>query len=60
MRRSTPPTRLSHVPLGLAEQTDGKLIVVGSFTTYGGVTIGKHMRLNADGRSTAHTAQAAG
>ena len=46
---NTADARLSHVPLGLAEQTDGKLIVVGSFTTYGGVTIGKHMRLNADG-----------
>jgi uncharacterized delta-60 repeat protein len=35
--------------LAAAEQADGKLIVGGNFTSYGGTTVGKHMRLNADG-----------
>jgi gliding motility-associated-like protein/uncharacterized delta-60 repeat protein len=34
---------------GMAVQTDGKLIVVGSFTTYNGTPVTRIVRLNADG-----------
>ncbi len=34
---------------GLALQTDGKLIVVGSFTKYNGVTVNRIVRLNSNG-----------
>ncbi|MGV3756749.1 MAG: hypothetical protein ACO1QS_15305, partial [Verrucomicrobiota bacterium] len=39
----------SHVPTGITEQFDGKLILSGTFTSYGGVTVDNYVRLNTDG-----------
>ncbi|HVY70385.1 MAG TPA: hypothetical protein VHH73_10685, partial [Verrucomicrobiae bacterium] len=41
--------RLNNLPTTFVEQPDGKLIIGGKFTQYGGKAVGKHMRLNADG-----------
>ncbi len=41
--------RISHVPLAIVEQVDGKIILGGQFNAFGGVPVGKHLRLNADG-----------
>jgi uncharacterized delta-60 repeat protein len=34
---------------GYAQQSDGKLIIVGSFTEWNGITVGRIVRLNTDG-----------
>jgi uncharacterized delta-60 repeat protein/uncharacterized repeat protein (TIGR02543 family) len=34
---------------GYAQQSDGKLIIVGSFTSWSGTTVGRIVRLNTDG-----------
>lgn len=45
----TPGTFLSNAPSGIAIQSDGKMIVVGPFTVYSGVTVNGIVRLNTDG-----------
>ncbi len=39
----------THVPTGITEQFDGKLIMSGLFTSYGGTTVDNYVRLNTDG-----------
>ncbi len=39
----------SHVPTGITEQFDGKLILSGLFTSYGGTSVDNYVRLNIDG-----------
>lgn len=42
-------SQVSHIPTGITEQFDGKLILSGLFTSYGGVSVDNYVRLNTDG-----------
>ena len=42
-------TGLNSTVFGYAQQSDGKLIIVGSFTSWNGTTVGRIVRLNTDG-----------
>ena len=39
----------NNYPYGIVQQTDGKFVIIGNFTSYNGVSVNRIIRLNSDG-----------